>query len=253
MENLNSMLASIETLTIQLLGNILFYSLLGVALSILTSIFIIKYCKRNGTFNRSNGLWSFVAKCNYIILPISLLLVGITQGGIYGAHTTAEEWIEGTTDPITEYAETYLPTLQHFVNSTIPNPSTVSLEDAITTHQQSQTGSTYNSVYTQFQISMVGGFLDIVSPTGGDIAEPLVLLSQIDIHRLDRNVFELLPSSMRTVCSIWFAPFYWALLSPFCMYLLVAIGEILFFRMVAGEKGHKQESSRNGSYILTSH
>ena len=237
METINSHLTDIANLISGLIGSIFLNGLIGAVLGLVIGIIAIVKCRKMGVFNRTNGLWSFVAKCNYVLLPIALLLIGMTQGGIYGAHNTAEEWIEKTTTPIIDYAESYLPQLQSFVNQNILNePGSVgSIKEAVIAHNPSAANGLKGSVMTSFNVFLLSSFLDVASPkTTGEMAEPLILLSQVDLRKLDRNVFEILPAGMRAATSFYFAGIYWVCFAPFGMYLLVMLSEIALFRFITG-------------------
>ncbi len=238
METTNTVLTDLANLASDLLSNVFFYGLFGAIFGLILGIFIVRKCSKKGLFNRSNGLWSFLVKLNYVLLPLALLLVGLTQGGIYGAHDTAGQWIKQTTDPIIDYAEGYLPELQSFCNTHLHDRGAkhASVEDIVKAQSAHQSSGMKKQVVTSFNTFLVGGFLDVTTGRG-DVAEPLVILSQIDTKNLDRNVFELVPASMRSVCSFYFAAVYWTFFAPFGTYFLIVIGEALFFRMIS--KGNK--------------
>ncbi len=227
----NSILNALVDLSSQLLGNFFFYSLMGALISIFASIAVIKFCKRRGLLERSNKLWAFLSKSAYVLLPVSFLAIGITQGGIYGLHTTAEEWVTATTDPIIDYAEKYIPELQSYVNAHFPNPKGVSIEQAIIAHEKSQ-GDLTGAVNRTFKENLIGGLLDVATPYDGAISEPLVVLSEIDIHQIKRRDFQLLPASINAVTSIFFATYYWMFFAPFGMYFLVVLADIFLAKML---------------------
>ncbi len=248
METINAYIQDFAYIISDLLSSIFLYGLGGGIMGFIIGCMIIRRAKKRGTFHRSNALWSFVAKCNYLVLPLAFLTMGVTQGGIYGAHNTAEGWIEQTTTPIIDYAENYLPQMQSFCNTHILDKSNASLEDAVIASNPSAASGMKGSIMTSFNVLLLGSFLDVVSPTGGEIAEPLVLLSQINLAKLDRNTFEILPASMRAATSFYFAGFYWAFFVPFGMYFLIMVSEIILFKLLTKTT---QSSSTSDDYYVS--
>ncbi len=238
MESINAVINDIASLVGDLLGNVLLYGISGAVLGLVIGIYLVKRFGQQGLFNRSNPFWTFIAKCNYVLLPLALLITGLTQGGIYGAHHTAEVWIEQTTTPIVDYAENYLPQLQTFCNKHLVsgNAQQATIEDIVVAQNPRQAEGISGSMLTSFNVFLVGGFLDLATPTSGAVAEPLVLMSQVDLQRLDRKVFEVLPASMRAVCSFYFAGVYWVFFFPFLCYFLVVAGEIFLYRLVSSQQ-----------------
>lgn len=235
METFNAYLQDFAYIISDLLSSIFLHGFGGGIIGLIIGIIIVRKARKKGVFNRSNSLWSFVAKCNYVLLPVALLIVGITQGGIYGAHDTAEEWIEQTTTPIIDYAENYLPQMQAFCDTHVLGKSNngMTIEEAVIAQNPDAARGMKGSIMTSFNVLLLGSFLDVVSPTGGEIAEPLILLSQINLEKLDRNAFEILPASMRAATSFYFAGFYWTFFAPFGMYFLIMIAEIALFRFIS--------------------
>ena len=231
MEPINAYIESFGEAFSQLVLNTFFYSFLGGILGLAIGLFFIRWAKKKNLFIRNNPIWSFIAKSNYVLLPIALTLFGLTQGGVYGAHHTANKWIDQTTSPVIDYAEQYIPHMQQFCNTYILSNPNGTLEEAVIAYNPQATSGMTGSVVTTFHTMMLGAFLDIATPVGAEAIEPLVLISQIDIHKLDRKVFEIIPASMKVYSGYQFGFFYIAFFVPFGYYLLFLIAERILFRV----------------------
>ena len=213
------------------LTNFFFYGFLASMSGLAFSIYLIKKGKKRSFFQRSNGLWTLVAKLNYVVMPIAFMLFFGFTGGIYGVHTSMESFIDETTEPILEYATTFLPEFHDFVKQ---NPNRFqTIEQAVDAFEKSPTTSrkvqTAQASFGGFGVMVAEGLLESMGKRA-DMVAPVVALSQIDINNIQRNDLDILPLSLKSICAYWMIPIYWAVFLPFFFYLLIAGGEFLLYR-----------------------
>lgn len=249
METLNLLLNEIGNLSTSLLLTTVFYAMIGGIIGLVISIYTLRKASKKGWLDRSNSLWSFVAKLNYILLPVVLVLIGISQGGIWGAHTTAEKWIDEATTPIIDYLEVYVPEMQQFCDNYVLNQpigqTKVTVGDLVTLQEKkSNTSSGY--VLRQVKIQGLTALLNFAGPLG-DMVDPIDKISKIDITDLNRSSFDVFPSSLKAANSYYFGYFYLTCLAPFGTYFMIAIGELVLFFLL----GRSNEILPNGNYVDT--
>jgi hypothetical protein len=235
MENFNALFEAMGSLIIQVTGNVLMSGLGWGITGFILGIILVVQCKKRQTFARSNALWSFVAKCNYVLIPIALGGLGLTQGGIMGAHNTVNEWIDMTTEPIIEYVADYLPAFQQFMNNTMTNnpDQHITLEQAVNQFNQSEATGIKQIIISNVNIGVLSAALELAPNTpASDFAEPLIMLSQTDIYNLQKKDLSVLPMTLKAVSGFYFGSVYWVFFAPFGLYFLVVFGELMFYRLI---------------------
>jgi len=235
METINAYIEGFSQAVSLLILNTVFYSCLGGVAGLIFGVLIIRWARKKRIFIRNNSIWTFLAKSNYILLPLSLSLLGITQGGIYGVHTTANGWIDQTSRPIIDYAEQYIPSMQQFCNAYILDNPGGTIKEAVRAHNPKASSGMTGKAAITFNTMMLGAFLDITTPVGAEAIEPVALISQIDIHKLDRKIFEVIPASMKVYSGYHFGLFYVTFFIPFGYYFLFLISEFILYK-VFGKK-----------------
>lgn len=195
------------------------------------SLFLIKKGKKLNLFQRSNGLWTFVAKLNYLAMPIAFMLFFGFTGGIYGVQSAMNNYIDKTTEPIINYATTFLPEFHDFVKQ---NPNLYQTVDAaVVAFEKSPTISrevkVAQSSFGGLAVMVVEGLLESFGKKATGVA-PLAALSQIDINNIKRKDLNILPLSLKSIFSFWMLPVYWAVFVPFSFYLLIAGVELFLYR-----------------------
>ncbi|MBV6655912.1 MAG: hypothetical protein KI786_19220 [Mameliella sp.] len=88
----------------------IFFTSLGMSfLGLVSGIIVIVVLRRKGVFSRPNMFWSFLAKLNYLFIPVCFTALFGVLGGIYGLQSQTEEWIDYSAQPVMAFGEQILP------------------------------------------------------------------------------------------------------------------------------------------------
>jgi hypothetical protein len=91
----------------------IFFSSLGLGFfGLVTGIIVVIVLKRRGMLSRPNTMWSFVAKLNYLYLPVCFAGMFAVVGAIYGLQSQAEDWIDFSAGPVMAFGENALPVVE---------------------------------------------------------------------------------------------------------------------------------------------
>lgn len=106
---------------------------LGIFIGFVSGLCLIIAAKKNGWFKRNNVFWSFIARLNYVYIPVLFLALGGFFGAVRGIHKISGNFIDTSTQPIVAYAQGYLPQIQDFVNTKLDTRKgqNIQLEDLI--------------------------------------------------------------------------------------------------------------------------
>jgi hypothetical protein len=226
MEAINQMIEIVSGVLLSLIGNVVLFAIIGAIIGIVLSVMFIRKAKKNGWMDRSNSFWTFLAKTSYVLMPLALVITGLLQGGIWGAHSTADGLIEESTRPVIEYATAYLPELQSFVNGyVLPEGSS---EREIIERYNEVNGLDQGTFMNNFNTWVLTAGLSIL-PKVGDFADPIVRLKTINPLQLKSADFELIPLTMKGVVTMYMFPVYWMFLLPFLTYLGVVVAECILY------------------------
>lgn len=251
MGTLNQLLSEVEGLVASLLLTTTLYAFIGGMIGLVASLFFIRIGRKRNWFKRSNQFWSFLVKLNYIFFPIVVTIIGITQGAVWGAHTTSEKWIDEATKPIIDYLETYIPEMQLFCNTYIVKSSTktanITVSDLVYM-QEEKAGINHGFFAREVKKIALTSVLSLTESMG-DLVEPVDALLRIDLYHLDRSVFDVLPISLKSANSLYFAYFYWILFSPFLIYFLVVISEFILAKILGKTSKKSHDVYTGGSQI----
>jgi len=209
--------------------NFFLYGFLASMAGLALSIFLIKAGNTMHLFERSNGLWTFIAKLNYLVLPLSFSLFFGFTGGVWGVHSAAENYIDESTAPLIDHATAFLPDFQDFVKT---NPQAyASMDDAVKAYKihlkrKSIKESSYSNMNVWIAEAAVESF-------GGrsEVVAPVVALAQINPQNIQRKDLTILPMGLKAVCSFWMFPIYWAVFIPFFNVMLFVLGELFLYRL----------------------
>lgn len=242
MEAINQMIEIVSEVLLSLIGNVVFYAFIGAIIGILLSVMFIRNAKKNAWMERSNSFWTLLAKTSYVFMPLAFVITGLLQGGIWGAHSTADRLIEDSTRPVIEYAAAYLPEIQSFVNGyVIPEGST---EREIIERYNEVNGNNQGTFMNNFNTWVLTAGLSVL-PKVGDFADPIVRLKSINPLHLKSADFELIPLTMKGVITMYMFPVYWMFLLPFLTYLGVVLTECILYRFIFKSLLQKQVSYPN--------
>ncbi len=211
--------------------NFFLYGFLASMIGLVLGIVLIKKGRKRNLFLRSNGLWTFLAKLNYIALPVAFMVYFGFIGGIYGVHTSVETYIDDATTPIINYATTFLPEFQQFVEH---NPNQyASIDQALEAFEKQPSNSRSRqqaeASFGGMNVMIVEGFLEAIGKRA-DIAAPVIAISQVDPNNIKRSDLELIPLSVKSVLSYWLIPIYWAVCVPFFSFMFIVLAEIYLYR-----------------------
>lgn len=245
MEAINQMIEIVSGVLLSLIGNVVLFAFIGAIIGIVLSVVFIRKAKKNGWMERSNSFWTFLAKTAYVLMPLAFVVTGLLQGGIWGAHSTADGLIEDSTRPVIDYATVYLPEIQSFVNGyVLPEGSS---EREIIERYNELNGQNQGTFMGSFNTWVLTAGISIL-PTVGDFTDPIMILKNTNPLQLKRADFELIPSTLKGVVTMYMFPVYWMFLVPFLTYLGAVLAECILYHFFF--KSLFQTETTYGSYQI---
>lgn len=225
----------IETVTAHLFSaifNMCLYAGIAGIIGLILGIYLVRKGGKKGFWERSNSIWSAFVKLNYVFIPVVLFSFFGLMGSILGLHSSTENFIDDATEPIVTYAKGYLPEIQTVVND-ISGHSPTNVDQVVSAHLAKNgrsSGGFVNSCIFQFNLWTIEAAIEGMSPAGASaMAEPLMILASTDIHNLDENVFQIIPSTIKGFCAYYFFSAYsWAFFL-FLPFLLIPVGEYILY------------------------
>ena len=166
-----------------------------------------------------------------------LLVLGGFLGAVRGAHKISGNFIDQSTQPIVEYAQSYLPEIQSFINNQMGTyqGQNVTIEDVIAGQLTKEldldpTSYEYQAAF-EINLTVINAYL-----TFADLPGSLDDLQGIDVTNLPPDVFYILPNSLHDVCDGFFFFKYIAVWGMFFPFLMIPIAEYLIFRIFGSTK-----------------
>ncbi|WP_420129722.1 hypothetical protein [Longimicrobium sp.] len=204
---------------------------------------LVVFAGRRGMLRRDPRPWGWVARMNYVYVPVVLMLLCASLGSVYSAHRVVRTAIDRTTDPAISYARSYLPALQTALNEKLGKPrGSVATVETLVAEQMSgervRNPLVRQALY-RLNLALVHHALDQVQvPDGARGA--VNALRHADLTDLDAQSFQSLPRALHGAAnSFFFAKylFVWTLFAPF---LLIPVAEHLAH---AGYRWHRRRAA----------
>lgn len=191
------------------------------------SIFMVRLLNKRGYLQRQNRLWTFLAKMNLIYLPIILPVYFAAMGAIFGVHKTTNNWIEKTTEPVTEYALAFLPTVQQLgthLNTQLTLEET--LNQALLNEQDLPNDSWEREMQVQYNNAIVTTLLDEFGYPH-EVDGLISLVREQNLAAVDASFFTSLPAAIQDYCGTYFWIAYgsvWIAFFPFFLITIIEFG-----------------------------
>lgn len=210
----------------------------GLALGVAMVVF----AGRRGMLRRDLRPWGWVARMNYVYVPVVLMLLCASLGSVYGAHRVVRTAIDRSTDPAISYARSHLSALQTALNETLGKHrgSEATVETLVAGQMSSERvrDPLVRQALYRLNLALVHHALDQVQvPDGARGA--VNALRHADLTELDTRSFQSLPRALHGAAnSFFFAKylFVWMLFAPF---LLIPVAEHLAH---AGYRRHRRRA-----------
>lgn len=211
---------------------------LGIFIGLISGLCLIITARKKGWFKRDNIFWSFLARLNYIYIPVLFLALGGIFGTVRGVHNISGKFIDSTTSPIVAYAQGYLPQIQNFVNTQLNTEKgqNIQLEGLIASHLASEFGLDTGSYEYQAMFKINSTILSTVLLVKGP--DCISTIRNMDITNMPPTVFNILPEMLHEVCDGFFFLKYTAVLVMFFPFLMIPVAEYIIFLIFGKSKMH---------------
>lgn len=204
-------------------GKMLLAAFVFGALGLALGAVLVTYAGRRGLLRRDSRPWGWMARMNYVYVPLVFALLCGSLGSVYSAHRAVRRTIDRTTEPAIAYARGYLPALQAALNEKLAKPrgSGTTVETLVAEHMG--TGGFGNpltrEVVYRLNLALVHAALDQVRlPEGAQ--GPVEALRHADLTALDSRAFQALPRALHGAANSFFYAkyvFVWMLFAPFLL------------------------------------
>lgn len=228
--------------------NILLFGFLGFA----SGIALIVVGRKRGWFKREYRLWSFVAKLNYLYLPLLLMVFGGVTGSFYGAKKTADRFVVKVATPLAGYAQEYASNIQSYLPEpqwAIENDMTL---DEMIAHGVKEKGGLKPGSFSHMaavaiNVTIVGHVLDELGMPEL-VRDPIGAVRALREATYQAAMFSGMTPKLQSVCgySIWLK--YKIVLFLFLPFLLLPVGEYLIHQIFKGLRG---KGKQTGSLVQT--
>jgi len=236
METLQWLLSEITKFLAELFISLLTYGLTFALLGLVIGIILVVVMGRSGAFRRQNSLWQVLANLNYVYIPLLLATMGGFWGTIYGAHTCAGQFIDGSAKPLTQYCQTYM-NLALSIAPEIPweHHHGKSVDEILANEVAQRMGATPGSKAHQYfsEVNKVA-VAHTLQEAGisSSLRDPRTLMLTLKNKRLPSNAFIGFPRTLHQHCDAFFSVKYTWIFWFFLPFLLFPFAEYLTFRAV---------------------
>lgn len=242
MDILNVVFAQVSELARTLLTNALLNGIGFAILGLIGGIFLVIRLNRKEAFHRPHPIWTFLSKINLVYLPIVLALFLGANGLVIGLQKTCNKWIDVGTQPVVEYANAYLPTLQAAAMN-MDLSRALTLEEMIALElgnkQGSSTGGYTEDIMFHYNSAIAGALLEELGYPS-EIDETVRVLRDLDLSRIDQHFFNQIPDAIKSYAGNYFLVLYQMILTGFLPFLLIPVLEYGIYLLVksSGSDGH---------------
>ncbi len=119
--------------------------ILFAAIGLVTAILFINYGRRRRWFNRSFGLWTFVAKLNYLYLPVLFVVFGGSAGILSGVHSAAGDIVDAASGEFIKHGQETMMQIQDMVVHSKIEIAGMTAQDLVDAHLKAQDNLGYFS------------------------------------------------------------------------------------------------------------
>ncbi|HEX2078573.1 MAG TPA: hypothetical protein VHG08_12715 [Longimicrobium sp.] len=189
---------------------------------------LVVYAGRRGLLRRDLRPWAWVARVNYVYVPVVLALFLGSLGGVYGAQRVVGSAIDRTTAPVVSYAQAYLPTLQAALAARLPRNGAEATVETLIAEQMGggERNPFVREAMFRLNLALVHHALDQVQLPEGARGS-MDALRHVDLAGLGSAPFQALPRALHQASSSFFAAKYAFVLMLFAPLLLLPVAEYL--------------------------
>ncbi|MFT5765778.1 MAG: hypothetical protein ACI8X3_003215 [Saprospiraceae bacterium] len=245
METLNAFFDTIASYIWSGLFNIIGQGVLFAFLGLIIAILFINVGRRQKWFSRSFSLWTFVAKLNYIFLPVLFMVFGGTVGVLNGVHATAGNIIDDTSEELVDYSEVYITDFQKYLNSIPIEETGGSIADWVKAHLE--TIPNLNWISKIIGLALNTGLVKACMAALGipdSLNDPSVLADLLDSEELAIFLVSIPSNALHTECDIIFWGFFIGMFSVFTPFFMLSIYEFILHFIVTLIRGKKASSAQ---------
>lgn len=204
---------------------------------------LVVYAGRRGLLRRDVRPWGWVARMNYVYVPVLLGLLCGSLGTVFATHRVVRTAIDRASDPAISYARSYLPALQAALNEKLGRArgSGTTVETLVAEQMPGEglRNPLLREAVYRMNLALVHHALNQVQVPEG-AAGPLDALRHADLTSLDQRAFQSLPRALHGAANSFFYAKYmvvWMLFAPF---LLIPVAE---YAAHAGWRWHRRRSA----------
>jgi hypothetical protein len=250
MESLNVFLDTIANQIgaafLSIIGHSFFFGLTGLVIAFL----FIGLGRKRKWFNRSFGLWSFVAKLNYIYLPVLFLVFGASAGVLKGVHSSAGNIIDSASDELVAYGQSYIVDFQDYIANTPIEVAGVSIKDVVDDHLKANTDLGWFSgiAAKAFNVIIVRQCMNKMGIKDAS-NDPMVWSESFSKEDFSTALLSIPSLALHTECDFIFWGFLVALFSVFTPFFMIPIYEMVLHLLVSFFIG-KNASSEQPEFAI---
>lgn len=235
MTTLQSLLLDLRQFILGISGTVAGYAAAFAALGLLLGIALVFFARRRKIFQRLFSQWPWITPVNSVLIPLFLLALGAFMGGIIGAQTATDGFIDRHSESFTPYSKEYLPLLQQYVRQSARAGSKATVEQMVagqmaTNPDIEPNTRLYKAVYELNLAAVQQGLKPLMR--GAAQQDPLDALQKADLSKLNERTFATVPQVLHLRSNAYFFDAYMQALWGLLVLLLLPLLEIVAYRLL---------------------
>lgn len=221
------------------------FAVIGLA----AAVAILAVCRRKSLFRREREWWTWVARLNYVYLPVLLVVVGGSLGAVFGAHRATRGWIEETREPLAEYARGYLSDFQQTLNASagMAEGSGTTVEELVARQMRPDAVESRFARAALYHVNVaIVRYAIAQVDLPPEAQAPVQAIRRLDVSDLSAGTSNILRRALHEAANSFFYGQYAALLLFFAPLLLLPFAEY------AAHAIYRRRSRRNAADATTS-
>lgn len=210
----------------------MFYSAIIVgAVGLIVGVFVMLFFKDRKAFIRPNALWTFIAKLNYLYIPICFAVLFGLFGAVYSFQSKVDSLVDFSAETFMKSGERALPS----VDSMVHQLNTFSeLEDEIYRYVQER------ELTESYYLSRVFGFVvhHYTRMLANELGYPYTvagvqqMAKENNFSNPDEDILRRIPEAAKSYYWVFFRSAYWDAFWTVFPYFLIPVGEYGLYRLV---------------------
>lgn len=222
-------------------------------IGLIIGIVLVRRWNKRKLFSRPNKAWTFLAKINLLYIPILFSLLFGVFASVFGIQKTTNNWIKSSTNSIQEYSANYLPAVEKIGQQLIESADKT--EDALYAKVVEGSGLSKNSMSQKFYYWFNRNIISFMLSKLGysdDVAGITQMVQEKEITQLNTSFFGGISNNLQNnLVGNYFMAIYYGILAIFLPFILIPIGEYVFFRLNKKAFARKVIPTKNDSSHLT--